>query len=769
MRKHYLRFRPMIVLIAVLAAGVLTLRAPQNTGLAGEASGEIVIAGSGYMQQLLQNLVDDYQATNTSDATFRVGSEGSGPGFDLLCSNEADATMSTQSITDAQVLRCNENAVDFVELVLAIDHAVLVADADAEFACLNEADITGIFRRAGELTLADVLPSSESSEVVTVYGPSDTNSAYTFLRAALLNDLDPSIDETFVDAADISDTLGDAGNSAIAVMTLGDFEALANDDLQLVSVRPASGGDCVSPSSVSLSTGDYPVSRMLMLYANAASIVDSELGALLRYGIGAPDSENRPLVTAANTLGFAAPDTAVLDRNNNNVEGPLTGRTFTRTDSPTLVNTAVEGSLTINGASISTFATSTFFNSFNSTYVGAELILATFGDDAAWEAFCNGEVSVIQVSRPATEAELANCRVTPIEFYLGADAVVLLTAADSPLPMCLSNEQIAAILGQLVAAVPADVTDDSIAPEAAAEATEIATEVATEAATEAAPEATETPDTADDINAPDSTPPVVAGPTMWSEIAPDWAADNDDLPLLVLVPTIGDLDTDIILSVTGVVPNFRRTDAPTIQETPSAAGLSDIEYRLGATAITPGAITYVRWSEYQTASTRFDLRYVQIGDNCSEPNVDSLQDGSYPFSMSARLVFAQENLTTPLVADLLWHVVNRDALAALESLNLVGFDRLGIEAQRDAIFTLLEAASQTPADDTVSPDATEVVPDATTESTVAPTETATETATEAPTSAPTLEPTEAPTTEPTNNPTEVPTEEPTPEATDTAE
>ncbi|PJF39678.1 MAG: hypothetical protein CUN55_13790 [Phototrophicales bacterium] len=722
MRKPSLCFRPMIVLIAVLAAGIFVLRPPQTTGLAGETNNEIIIAGSGYMQQLLQDLVDNYQTTNLSDTNFRIGSEGSGPGFELFCGGEADAAMSTQGITDAQVLRCNENNIAFVELVLAIDHAVLVADADAEFSCINEAEVARIFRRSRELTLDDLLPDAES-EVVTVYGPNDTNSAYTYIRAALLDDIEPSIDETFTDASEIVETLAEANNNAIALMTFNEWETIQNDELQVLSIRPASGGDCVAPTTVTLSIGEYPASRMLMLYANAESISNSELGTFLRYIFSATENEAHPISGIASALGFVAPDDAILDRDLNNVDELITGRTFTRTTNPTLVNLAAEGTLAIQGASISSFATNTFYNSFNDFYASEELEFSTFGDDAGWAALCNGEVNVIQVTRSATEEELSNCQVTPIEFFLGADAVVFVTAAEANLPMCLSNEQIAKLIGQPVI-VPSSEDTESPEPEA--------TEVATEEPNISEPEATET----------------LSLPTLWSEIAPDWAAENEDLPLLVLVPSIGDLTTDVILARVGVVPNFRRSDAPTVQETPSASGLSDLDYRLGAVTTVDGAITYVRWSQYQNYANRDNLRLLQVGDECIAPNETTILEGNYPFSMSARLVFAQEGLNDTLVANLIWHLLDSDALNALQELNLLGFDRLAIESQRDAIFSLLEAAATAPAPEDTS-EATEATPEATTAPTEEPTEVSTQEATEEPTVIPTEEPTAEPTAEAT--------------------
>lgn len=833
MRRHSFRFRQMIIILLVLTVGFPAIQ-PQSASLAGEDENSIVIVGSGYMQTLLQEMIDDYQANETSAAEFSLRPGGTALGITDLCNGDAAASMATQFITDAQALNCQDNDVDFIEFLLAIDHAVLVVDEDSEVSCVDESTFRRVFSRTGALTLDVIFEGGSEEEVVTVYGTDDSGTAYTFVRANYLDDRSPVIDEVFENPTDIRDTLAESGNNGVALMTLDQWSSIDQEGLKLVDLRPVDGTDCITPTAGTLSTGEYPASRFLMLYAAASAVNDTELGLMLRYQFG--NEEMRPIDSAASTTGFQSPVTNIIDRNRNNLNDLVVGRSYSRTENPQIVNNATEGTIQVAGNFNSSALTNTLFTTFNQSYQAIEINKVTYGDAAAWEAFCNGEVNVIQVGLNSPMP--SDCDVATIEVPLGANAVVFVVARQGPLPTCLDYNQVAQMLlrqdltvsvnnpnaeedAQLLEDTESDTEGDPAeAPTAAptevfeematespteeaasaplqaptelatetieemptAVPTEEATEVPTENATEVPSEAaTETPSedasTEGDETAteepeieldPDFDDP--QGPLLWSEIVPELAESNPELPMVILVPEVGNPSSDFVLSTVQNDPALRRTDKPTIREADSNTGLDALDYRFFSLTAAEGTITYVTWAEYQQAPNADALRLVEIADpdgNCIPPTVESIADGSYPLTYSARLVFAESAVSDPAIANLMWFTYNRDALQAIEDLNLVGFDRISIETNRDSIFALLENA-------TLSDDGTgetEISPATPTEAaTQLPTEVPTEISTEVPsteveenatesaTEVPTAMPTETSTEEPSEAPTALPTE-----------
>lgn len=763
MRKLKLRFRRLLALATLFVLGA-TLLTPQTGLFAGEESDSeaIVITGSGYMQGLLENMLETYIEANALEITYRVSSEGSGPGFDVLCSGEADANMATQTISDAQVLRCTDNGIDFVELILGVDHAVLAVDDDSQLTCLPSSDFTRIFRRNEALTLDRILDGGSADETVTVYGPSDTEaSAFTYLRATFLNNVDPSLDEVFEAPTDIADALRDANDNGIALMSYAQWETLDQEGLRLLNIQANDAADCVSPTPDTLSTGDYPASRLLYLYANANSVSDGELALFLNYHLADSETEasERPIFAAVRNEGFEPPVQAILDRNIVNYTQPILGRTFTRTDNPALVNTAAEGTLTVAGSALSSHITTTVFTDFAAAYELVEIDFNTFGDVAAWEAFCNGEVNVIQVGINSTAPE--DCDVRRYDVTLGADGVVFLTGVDSTLPVCLDYQQIASLLvrndlpvetpdvdveetteGEATdnvtsdaaeegnadadAATPDEAADSDATDDGDAEATPEGDTDSTEAATDdtSAEEQTGEDEATEDGEELPPMPPAFddpQGPTMWSEIAPEWAAENDDLPIIVLVPGLAALETDLITSQVSPGAVLRRTDQPSIREADPRSGLDALDYRSFSAATVEGAITYMRWSEYQQLENRDELRVIEIqatDSDCVTASAETLLSGDYPFTFSAQFVFAEEALSDALVASLLWHTYDRDVLTSLAEIGLAGFERVQLDTDRETVFALLEDTAAQAAEEEASADtegAVEGTPDAETD------------------------------------------------------
>ncbi|MCB9435916.1 MAG: substrate-binding domain-containing protein [Anaerolineales bacterium] len=673
----------------------------------------VVIVGSRYMEELITNLITAYEG----DFPYTLEAEGVEDGFARLCDGTADVSMSTRPITDEEMLNCDNVGIQFVEVVAALDSLVLAVNADSPLNCIAVEDLGTIFQRETPLSWIDLDPTAEDVEV-NIYGSSSTGRAFSTLRA-LLNENEPrTAYEVFETPADVVEPLQSADINALAFMSLAEWETLDNPtNTRLVEFRTAAAPTCVAPSTGTITTRDYPAARLLMLYVNATSLGKGGLIDVLRFGFG--DAESRPVAGIATELGFSVPLEAAIDRNINNVTGAITGRTFSRGDSPVTINTAIEGNITIEGSGAAYAVTQGVYASFANDFPNVTVDVKALGNDQAWANFCAGTTAVIQVTRPATDEEAAACAemgINPYPVYLGSQAVVMTVKADAGLPQCLDYSQIQQLLVAQSAA-----TEDSSDNTPAGETTEsedtsynpnggvvLVQDGATPVPDEESGDGEgETP--ADDTESPVEEPlpldpALLQGPARWNEINSAWP----DLPILVLAPSLGAFETDIILSHAasgrGVL---RRTDAPIIQETPSTSGLTDVDYRLGATGNFDGAITYVFWNQY-TAADNLALVEIDGGRGCVAPSESTLQDGSYPFALSSWLVFSESGVSDELVASLLWQTHSLDVLNILSAMQLVGFDRAAFENERDDLFTLIENALAASTDAPVGEDTSSV-------------------------------------------------------------
>lgn len=766
-----------LLLTLVLMAGLPTYQT--RTSFAQEdGSSEVVVAGSRYVQDLLQRLADNYNAAAENDTTVQFDAQGNADGFTRLCGGVVDAVMATEPISDEQLLVCDTNAVEFVELVLAYEALVLVPSAGAPATCIDQSSLPSVLGEGGaaQLNWSVINPTATPGDI-TLYGPNPESQTVVGFLASLLPDA-PRTDYTQYESPQAAiDVLKDPASMGMAFMTFDEWSGL-EDQGGLTPLQASTDQllNCLSPDEGTIAAGTYPFRRQLMLYVNVSAFDKANFVEFAKYAVGADG-----LPVAADEFNFTVPVQAVLDRGLNNITGPIVGRTFTRANSPVTLNTAAEGSVTVNGTGLASTATKPIYDSFTGTYANIDLTVGAMTNDQSWGAFCAGTASVIQVNRPPTEAELVTCsenNIDPYTINFGAQAVVLVVKADSDLPVCFDYGQLSVMLVQNVL----DPQAGTLNPDATAEATEAApTEVPTEAVTEVpTAEPTEVATEAPAENTPEPTevpivpldPTKLQGPARWNEINPEWP----DRQLLVLAPSLGAIETDLILAtVTDGQQVLRRTDAPIVQmspvNTPNASGATDIpdlQYRVGATAHFDGAITYALWTAFQSDPGKDGVRVVQIdaGSGCIEPTAETILDGSYPFSYSSMLVFSKAALSDDVVAALLWQAFNSDALIQIETLGLVGFDRTALEAERENIFTMIEEARRAAAEADPDVESGDVTPEATEEATETstevpteipteePTETATETATEVPTEIPTEVPTELPTAEPTEAPTQ---------------
>ncbi len=719
-----------LLLMVSTPASLLTTYAQDDDS----SDSEVVVVGSNYiyMQELFDTIVNGYQESSGDETNFRIEAEGPDAGFQQLCAGSADIVLATSPITDEQILACDEAGINFVEVVMAVEGLVLAANEDSGLTCLSIDTLPTIFLGSDAPTWNELDPTA-SEDAIAVYGPAETDAAMVILRG-LLGEQGFIPNFEIYDAPDTAiEALQAPDNNALAFMTLETWEGMEDTgNAQLVSLNSLDTPECTAPTSGTFSAGTYPASRMMMFYVNAASLSKPAVEGLLLFALGEGETpaEERPVAGIVTEVGFTIPSQAIYDRDLNNVRGPNVGRTFSRGDSPVTVNTAIEGEVAIDGASMAGYATSEIYGTFNQEFANVQVARSAFGDDTAWTAFCAGEVSVIQVSRPPTDGETEACASNGIDAYevfLGAQAVVFMVQADSELPMCLTYDEIGQILVQGVGEIPeieaasdedtpaadeteagdedtADETSDDSETESAGD-DEDATADETEASDEDAADETSDETVDESANDEDATeaegeeteaapfpldPTLLQGPTRWNQINPEWP----DLPLLVLVPSLSALETDIVMGAAVPGGSLRRTDAPIVQETPDNTVLSDIDYRLGGTANFDGAITYMFWDDYAASAGRdaVHLMEVDAGDGCVMPDEDTILDSSYPFGFSSRLVFSEQALGDPLVAALLWHTHSRAALDAVEALDLISFDRDMLETERDNLFGMIEAA-----------------------------------------------------------------------------
>jgi len=136
-------------------------------------------------------------------------------------------------------------------------------------------------------------------------------------------------------------------------------------------------------------------------------------------------------------------------------------------------------------------------------------------------------------------------------------------------------------------------------------------------------------------------------------------------------------------------------------------------YRAAATANVPGAITYMSWNDYQRVldneQQNIQLVAVDAGDGCITPEADTIENGSYPLTLPAAVVFNQSALTDIAVQSFAWSMFTNENYPSLANAGFTGVEFGDLPELRDQLQLEFALAAEAAAN------APEPAPEATTE------------------------------------------------------
>lgn len=209
--------------------------------------------------------------------------------------------------------------------------------------------------------------------------------------------------------------------------------------------------------------------------------------------------------------------------------------------------------------------------------------------------------------------------------------------------------------------------------------------------------------------------------TIWesksSKEITNWNQVNSSFPdqsITLFTPDAGDTHADLLLEKSAGTSIPVRDDTVTNR---------DPLYRAAATANVEGALTFMKWSDYQKVlendQPRIQLVAVDAGNGCITPDEQSIANSTYPLSNHVQLLVKTASLNTVHVQSVTWFMAQDSnfGLFAQAGLNGVPFGDLATLRQtlQGTFLEAAEAAQQAAAEATP-----EVTVEATAEATASP-------------------------------------------------
>lgn len=251
-----------------------------------DLSGAIAIDGSSTVAPLSIAAADAFNQNN-SGVDIKVGTSGTGGGFEKFCNGTTDISDASRSINDKEKDACQKGNVAFTELRVASDGITVVAKKGTDFGkqCISLDELKAVWEKDSKINNWSQIGAGWNDIPLKLAGPGDQSGTYDFFNEEVLGEdasgetaqprqFSSSEDDNVIVTA-VEGTEGTMGYFGFTY-----FEENA-ETLQAFQLK--GDGECVAPSAEAISADEYPLSRPLFLYVNNASLAKPEVAAFVRY------------------------------------------------------------------------------------------------------------------------------------------------------------------------------------------------------------------------------------------------------------------------------------------------------------------------------------------------------------------------------------------------------------------------------------------------------------------------------------------------------
>lgn len=287
--------------VTTTAAPESTTAAPTETteGGTGELTGSIIVSGSSTVEPISARIGEAFQTANPG-VGVTVEGPGTGDGFARFCAGETDVSDASRAINDEEAATCAAAGIEYVELHIATDGITVITSPDnPDVTCLNFGDLYAL---TGPESEGFANWSDANALAAEVGGTGNFPDAPLVITAP---GEESGTYDTYVDMV-FGDIAGERGTDEAA---RADYQASANDNVIVdnVGTNPTSlgwvgfaffeenadalkaievdgGGGCVAPTTDTIATFDYPLSRPLYIYVSLNKLVENPaLGPFIDY------------------------------------------------------------------------------------------------------------------------------------------------------------------------------------------------------------------------------------------------------------------------------------------------------------------------------------------------------------------------------------------------------------------------------------------------------------------------------------------------------
>jgi phosphate transport system substrate-binding protein len=248
-------------------------------------SGNIVIDGSSTVAPISEAITEEFRKEQ-SGVEVRVGTSGTGGGFTKFCNGETDISDASRAISDEEKQACEAKGIKYQEFRVGLDGLAVVTSAQNQFLdTLTFEQLAKIFQDGGAKTWNQVDPSFPN-EPIAIFAPDTESGTYDFFNEEVLGDPEeggkkPRSDYT---ASSEDNTLVQGIEGEANSWGYFGYAYFQNNKEGLKAIKVAKEGTSgIEPTTETIESGDYPLSRPLYIYVKEDSLKKPEVGQFVKF------------------------------------------------------------------------------------------------------------------------------------------------------------------------------------------------------------------------------------------------------------------------------------------------------------------------------------------------------------------------------------------------------------------------------------------------------------------------------------------------------
>ncbi len=239
----------------------------------GGVSGQIAVEGSSTVLPITQAAAEAFSQENP-DVRISVGGAGTGDGFEAFCAGETQISDASRPIDpEEEIPLCKENGVEYIEVPVAFDGLSIIVNPQNDFASdITTEELKTLWEPAaeGRITQWSQVHSEWPDQEITLYGPGTESGTFDYFTDEVVGE----------EGASRSDYQASEDDNVLVQGVSGDPNSLGyfgysyyetnQDKLKALAV------DGVDPTTESIRSGDYPLSRPLFIYVSTQALEENQ-------------------------------------------------------------------------------------------------------------------------------------------------------------------------------------------------------------------------------------------------------------------------------------------------------------------------------------------------------------------------------------------------------------------------------------------------------------------------------------------------------------